>query len=63
MIHSFNILMRKFLVSTWQFFASVVVVFIVFLGQFHDFKSADVVLEVTSVKATSSQPVDLVKFP
>lgn len=54
--------MKNFFIKTWQFFASVVVVLVVFLGQFHDFKSPDIVLEVTSVKATSSQPVDLVKF-
>lgn len=54
----------KFILTrTWQFFASVVIVLFVFLNQFHDFKSPDVVLEVTSVRATSSQPVDLVKFP
>lgn len=52
-----------FFMKTWQFFASVVVVFVVFLSQFHDFKSPDIVLEVTSVKATSSQPVELEKFP
>lgn len=62
MIQSTLIGMKNFLVRTWQFFASVVVVFIVFLSQFHDFKSPSVVLEVTSVKATSSQPVDLIKF-
>ncbi|MCQ6255999.1 hypothetical protein [Pseudomonas sp. Q11] len=54
---------KSFFIGTWQFFASVVVVFFVFLGQFHDFKSPDVVLEVTAVSATSSQPVDLIKFP
>lgn len=55
-------IMKSFIMKTWQFFASVVVVLIVFLSQFHDFKSPDIILEVTSVKATSSQPVDLVKF-
>ncbi|QKG66363.1 hypothetical protein HP062_12655 [Pseudomonas sp. B14-6] len=54
---------KAFFVKTWQFFASVVVVFVVFLSQFHDLKSPDVILEVTSVKATTSQPVDLVRFP
>lgn len=55
-------IMKNFIVKTWQFFASIVVVLVVFLSQFHDFKSPDIVLEVTSVKATSSQPVDLVRF-
>lgn len=55
-------IMKNFIIKTWQFFASIVVVLVVFLSQFHDFKSPDIVLEVTSVKATSSQPVDLVKF-
>lgn len=55
-------IIKNFIMKTWQFFASVVVVLIVFLSQFHDFKSPDIILEVTSVKATSSQPVDLVKF-
>jgi hypothetical protein len=53
---------KNFIMKTWQFFASVVVVLVLFFSQFHDFKSPDIVLEVTSVKATSSQPVDLVKF-
>lgn len=55
-------IMKNFIIKTWQFFASIVVVLVVFLSQFHDFKSPDIILEVTSVKATSSQPVDLVKF-
>lgn len=62
MIGSAINLLKKLFVKTWQFFASVVVVVIVFLGQFHDFKSPDMLLEVTSVKATSSQPVDLIKL-
>ncbi|WP_210668599.1 hypothetical protein [Pseudomonas protegens] len=57
----FSVVKRLF-VRTWQFFASVVVVLVVFLGQFHDLRSPDIVLEVTSVKATTSQPVDLVMF-
>jgi hypothetical protein len=63
MMNSIKVALKKFAAQTWQFFASVVVVFIAFLSQFHDFKSPDMVLEVTSVKATSSQPVDLIRFP
>lgn len=63
MIGSIVSWLRNFFVKTWQFFASVVVVIIVFLSQFHDFKSPDMILEVTSVKATSSQPIDLIKLP
>ncbi|MBC3479928.1 hypothetical protein [Pseudomonas sp. SWRI77] len=55
-------IVKNFFIKTWQFFASVVVVLVLFLSQFHDFKSPDIVLEVTSVKATASQPVDLVMF-
>ncbi|WP_423203933.1 hypothetical protein PGC34_19010 [Pseudomonas kribbensis] len=55
-------MIKKFIMKTWQFFASVIVVLVVFIGQFHDFKSPDITLEVTSVKSTSSQPVDLGKF-
>lgn len=62
MIQSTITWLKNFFVKTWQFFASVVVVIIVFLSQFHDFKSPDMALEVTSVKATSSQPVDLIKL-
>ncbi|NVZ12953.1 MULTISPECIES: hypothetical protein [unclassified Pseudomonas] len=53
---------KNFLIKTWQFFASVVVVFVVFVSQFHDLKAPEIILEVTSVKAISSQPVDLTKF-
>ncbi|SHN16908.1 hypothetical protein SAMN05216593_1113 [Pseudomonas asturiensis] len=62
MIQSITTWLKNFFVKTWQFFASVVVVIIVFISQFHDFKSPDMALEVTSVKATSSQPIDLIKL-
>ncbi len=53
---------KNFFIKTWQFFASVVVVFVVFISQFYDLKTPEIILEVTSVKAISSQPVDLAKF-
>lgn len=54
---------KNIFVRSWQFFASVVVVFFVFVSQFHDLKSPGLVLEITAVKATSSQPIDLINFP
>lgn len=63
MPHPILVKVKDFLSKTWQFFASVVVVFVVFISQFHDLKSPSIILEVTSVNAISSQPVDLLKFP
>ena len=54
---------KKILTNTWQFFASVIVVLVLFLSQFHDFKTPSVTLEITAVNATSSQPVDIIKYP
>lgn len=51
------------LARTWQFFASVIVVLMIFMSQFHDFKTPNLALEITSVNATSSQPVDIIKHP
>lgn len=54
---------KKILSRSWQFFASVIVVFVAFLSQFHDFKNPKVNLEITAVNSTSSQPVDIIKYP
>lgn len=54
---------KKILSKTWQFFASVIVVFVVFLSEFHDFKSPSIAIEITAVNTTSSQPIDIIKYP
>lgn len=56
-------LIKNFFIKGWQFFASVIVVFFVFISQFHDLKSPTVAIEITAVKSTSSQPIDLINFP
>lgn len=53
---------EKFLHKDLAIFCKCCGRFCCFLSQFHDLKSPDIILEVTSVKAISSQPIDLVKF-